>query len=268
MAMTSCGGPGTQVTPAAVLSGNWHLFGNFGQFMAPSFSMTIEVYGTEIDAQATYSVRCSASVGEGASGLTLNGTISPDGSFELSNSAGDSLQVVVQGQVPMVGAKTWSGSYAVTGAAGTSCPVQDSGSFDAVALPALTGVYSGMLSGKGLGSPNSIKVSLQLAQQPPASFSLTGSEKAVHLTPVNASISVHRTSCFSTGTTTTAANRTPSGYIAGDQFFTDLKMNNGSELQLTGQFADINELTIAVQVSEVSDGDCKGAFAQGTLTLQ
>jgi hypothetical protein len=269
--LTSCGGHNSSmpppINPAAVLNGNWHLFGNDGWSKPPAFSMTMGVSGSTIYGDADFFVACIGSLSEGASDAKFSGAIAADGSFKMTNSAADSLQMVIQGQVPAKGSNTWNGSYTITGASGSSCPVNDTGEFTASARPAASGTYSGTLSGPSWGKGFDGKFSTTLIQGAFTSQTFL-SGITDYYTPLSGTASMSGVPCFTTGQALNDPKSVPKDRRSGDVILLSYTMNDGSEVSFAGWFTDANETTLHVQNLIIATGKCATEYGSGTLTRQ
>jgi len=187
----------------------------------------------------------------------------------MSNSAFpiDSIQVSIKGQVPADGSTTWMGSYTITNAASdTSCTFNQSNSFVATAYPPLDGTYAGTIAGQ---SPDKgLTISAQITQEPLTLIPTSSSSLVRGLKiPLSGTIKVTGSLCFTSGTTTQGTAGSTSlpvlGQVDGDTFLLNYTMNDGSDLQLNGYFADSSESELYVQNAFVFGGKCNGILGGG-----
>jgi len=264
LGMVSCGGGNSPIVVAPPVAGgiqgNWHLLGGFGELKAPNFSLAIATNGNQIYGTGAVASICPGDPfgASGGFGVTLQGVIAADGSFAMKSAAGSTPTVVVNGKVPAVGATAWSGSYE-SKLTGGSCPFDDKETFTAARLPDLTGTYTGTLTGIGL---TGIGVTAKITQGTPVAGT-TISGATVYTTPLSASVTVSGTSCFTKGETIVPAAGEVST-VSGDYFDISLRMDDGSQLNLSGNFADVTGKTLLAN-SFVEVGSCKGDFWFGNL---
>jgi hypothetical protein len=271
LCLTSC----VQNSPISntVIQGNWNLVGEENPSQYPLLNLTLVASGDSLYGSGNIGVGCLSSSDVIREGFSFSGQIASDGTFVLTNSSLDSLQVAIRGRVPAAGSKTWAGNFSITSApAQTSCIVDDSGEFVASVYPALNGTYAGTITGQGFGS--GITVSTQVSQGSLSSTPVPGEGALVtpFYIPLNTTVTVSGSPCFSAGTN--APLTMPPSTLSGDSFLLSYVMNDGSNLQLSGWFTDPSESTLHVQIAGVigvagiTGGNCGGAFGSGTLIRQ
>jgi hypothetical protein len=243
-------------------------------------TLAIGVNENTIYGYGDVAVNCSNSGGGVGSSLSLSGPVASDGSFLLTNSAfpADTIQVSIQGKAPAAGSTTWTGSYTITNAAAQpQCTFDYSSNFVATAYPPLDGTYAGTFGDQNSGS--NLTVSTQITQ---GALTLTNSSSSLARgfnIPLNGTIAVTGSPCFTTGITTQEATGPTTipvqGWVGGNTFSLNYVMNDGAQLQLLGYFADSSESGLYIQLAIVFGGKCDGILGgggnstySGTLTRQ
>jgi hypothetical protein len=270
--LISCGGgKGTSSVPPpvlnpAVLNGNWLITGTFNDSSSQFLAISLGFSGNEGSAYGDFSFNCSNRAVISGYLMVLTGSVSSDGSFELSTPAGDLPGIVLKGQVPSSASAGFTGTYSYTGGTlgSSTCTLGDSGSFTATAYPAMSGTYSGTIYGQSTNP--SFQVSLKLSQ---GSFGPTPQDPGYvyFLTdtfPADVAATFSGTTCVASGTT----NSVTPGVMSGGGFVAHLTMNNGAVYLVSGFFTDSTEQTLIVQIDNTSGvGKCS-ASGVGTLTRQ
>jgi hypothetical protein len=254
------------------INGNWHIVGAQDLSPRPLLTLAIGASGNAVYATGDVGVNCANNGGGVGGSLSMTGQVGSDGTFVLSNSAFplNTIQVSVTGKVPAEGSTTWMGSYAITNAASdTTCTFNQSNSFVATAYPPLDGTYTGTIAGQA-PNPN-ITLSAQITQGSPTFDQTLSPMQQGFRIPLNGTIAVTGSPCFTSGTTTAGATGAPSlpveGSIDGEVFSLTYLMNDGSELQLLGFLADPTESTLNIQIAHVFGGNCDGTIpGSGTTT--
>jgi hypothetical protein len=262
---TASGASGCAVSGAA-LDGNWNIVGTgaLNSTGYPSLAFSLVAHGEQLYASGDMAVSCGPTGGGGGS-ITLTGQIAADGSFQLTQLAptgvtldGSFINVVVNGTVPAPGATSWSGSYSMQNAAGTTgCVTNNSGTFTAAPFTPFTGTYAGNLS----GTQSSIPFSFTVTQGAPAEFT-TGLGMQYYLS-VTGTVSVTGIPCFTQGSAIGSALN----QVAGNNVQLDYQMTDGSELIFSARLASVQSAMLDVVSVAILGGQCNG-FYSGTLARQ
>jgi hypothetical protein len=256
-------------TITSSLEGNWQLTGDRARQLYPLLSGMIHADGNDIRMVGEKFATCSGSTRLGAGGtLALTGRIAPDGSFTLDQQAAhNAVQVTIGGTVPSGSAKSWQGTYTISGSTGPNCNLDQSGTFTATPLPPVSGTFSG-----------SVRTSYSAAS--PARSSASGAERftatidqgpslthvlpvggAVSYLPLTGAIGVEGSPCFKHG----AAAISRYSVIEGKAVRVQFVMDDGSELSLNMSLADSTQQALLIQVAGVRGGKCDGQTFDGTL---
>jgi hypothetical protein len=269
--LVGCGSPGNLTASAspntAALNGNWYITGNRQLVQYPFITVALIVNGNQIYAVGDMVVTCTNWPGSANGGyFTASGEISPDGTFHLGNySLGGMptsahVQLEIDGSVPKNGSGTWSGTYSLADPTGyTDCLVNQTASFTATALAPINATYGGIL----IGSSGNLTVHATIAQV--AGVTVSGPGTAYSYLPLNGTITVSGSPCFTHGTSPSPNN---GGQIEGD--FADLGfvMDDGSQLWLEGFVTAPDEAGMNPALALVIGGKCNQNNYQGTLTRQ
>ena len=267
---------GSSPFSTARLDGNWHLTGQnfFATNALPSSSqgaflaMAIGVSGNTVYASGDSAVTCS-NISSGMGGtFWATGLITSNGSFTLSNSSvpQDTIQYTIKGTAPAAGASAWQGSYTlVNSSSSVNCTFNQSGSFTAAAYPLLNGTYTGALDNSStIAGAENIQLVVKVAQGEPTFTTAGTQDTAEFYIPLNGSITVSGTSCFTSGTMASGVG----SRISGDNFYMTFTMNDGSTLTLAGLYGDETETTLKVTALPFASGNSCYTGGGGTLTLQ
>jgi hypothetical protein len=263
--LIGCGASNTAFTPVSPsyssLIGDWYISGNLALKQFPVLAVTLIVDGNQITAQGGSWVGCSTGTSAVGGGFNLSGQVASDGTFQLSEPAGNlsSIQIAITGSVPAAGQSTWSGTYTITDLPGyTSCLVNQTASFAAVQFaPLNVATYAGTLTSQ-FGSVN---VSTTLTQGPVAVFTPLRGTPFEYM-PLAGTISIS-SPCNATGASTTAINR-----IEGDGSSLSFTMNDGSTALFNGEFGSYDESTMQFVSIAIRGGPCDGQGFGGVLTRQ
>ncbi len=271
-ALLGCGSRGSSPSPYASLNGVWSLAGNRALGKYPLLSLSLIANGTQITALGEMEVVCG---NQGQSGFTtraeaslnLSGQIASDGTFQLAPGGNltvpDSIKTVIHGTVPAPGQSTWSGTYSFTNAPGdTSCIVNQSAPFTALAVVPVDASYAGTLS-QFKPASGKISVSVNISQGPPAvSTSITGTP--IYYLPITGTVSVAGSTCSTRGSILEDQGNS----ITGDLLDLNVSMEDGSQVLLGGIFDGPDESGLQMATFQVRGGLCDGQIFAGTLTRQ
>lgn len=263
--LSSCDGRLLSFSNDASLGGNWHLVGQNAflgnPLQGPFLSLALDASGGTLYAEGDAFVPCSQGGGIGGS-IGATAQIASDGTFVLTNSADpiDSIHFTITGSAPAPGATAWQGTYMLVNNSNTNCVFNLSGSFTATAYPPFDGTYAGAITGSGLGT--GVSITLKVSQGAPT-LEMAGGRTHFYI-PLNSTIAVSGSPCFTTGTT---ASNWPSG-VAGDNFNLYYTMNDGSTVEVLGWFNGQTETTLEPANVLVFNGTCASANGSGTFTLQ
>lgn len=263
----------TLINIPITLNGNWSLAGARTPAAYPILATSLKVQGNQITGQGTVQIQCSPSTQ--INGIfSLSGQIAADGTFSATYSTPASpnsgYTVAVTGASPTANSPdTWNGTYTLTASltsAGsipvTPCAYSHSATFTATPIATLTGIYSGPAS-NGVFSPGlgtNAALTLQVAQQP-ATLVTYGTTTTSQL-PLIATLNVTGSSCFSSGSTASAP---VSSHIDGDAVTLSFLMNDGSQMEISGNLTDLTAASLAI-TSHVIGGSCANTISSTTLT--
>jgi len=246
------------------LNGGWMLSGSRAMNLYPLLSASLVVDGDQVTAVGDESVQCTNQPIPIEGGFQLTGRIASDGSFHLTDiGSSNSLQIAIDGKVPVPGETGWNGSYSITDLPGFApCTISEAAPLTALPLAPINGIYSGALSGT-LGQGN-VQVSASLSEGPPSIVAQPGGGEIGYL-PVTGSISVSGSACFTSGTAVESTDNLAEGDLL---LLLSLSMNNGSQAALTALYAAPDGRILQNVVIEAIGGQCNGQEFAGTLTRQ
>ncbi len=270
IAVGGCGGgmPAASAPPPVVpsnLVGNWLIAGSLPSLSAPvgtgvNLAMTFDVNGNKVVAAGFVILPCGSVRVSEEFGAVAVGTVAADGTFTAqfpTPTAGSlpSVSVSIQGTVPTASQGSWSGRYTVTNT-GFACSGTESGSFTAMPIQEVTGVYAGSLTltqlvTTGMATQTPVTMQVSLAQGGAFGSPVTGKGEYSEAT-LKGSIKVQGTTCFASGTVSTAI---PSA-VEGDRVLADFDMDDGSRMQILGTLEDVGASRVSVQLVQVSGGRC------------
>jgi hypothetical protein len=256
------------------LKGNWLVTGAVPT-MAPSVlaptqlgvTMTIDVIDGEVVADVSEIYPCSGSADVGVGTLPW-ATLAVDGSFSLQTpqTGGLGITASIDGKTPPTVGEDWSGTYSATNSNPGCAPF--AGTFTAVPIATVSGTFAGPAV---FAAPNSAvrqaaTLSMTLKQGGPASLDSSAASTGINsVNALSGTIAIQGQSCFSSGTASLG-----SASVAGDTFFLEFMMNDGSELLLTGSLADPTGSAILLDFTRVAGGACNdwSTPGGGRLTRQ
>ncbi len=285
-------GCGTGQQSTSPLAGNWLIVGSMPTFFPfpPSgtfnLAMTMDVVGENVTATSNEVISCSSTspvlsfgtveVGHEAGTIASDGAVSLETSQRGGAVAGPIL--TIEGKLPQDAGGEWSGSYA-NGNQVASCLPESTGRFTAIQFPLVNGTYSGQspVVPESTLKPISIQMKLQQGGPVPNANGLLKNS----LLGLTGSLEVQGVSCFSSGTfePTVAVNGITLlpdvttllpgvTLVSGNNIQVAARMNDGSTMLVSGQFADSSEKNLNVRQVAVVGGDCSGLYQPPTLTAQ
>lgn len=271
--LVSCGGslansPGDAANPNSAIEGNWHLSGQGSSWTKagpdPYIGAVLMMSEGTLYGRFNVAVRCSEGFGSFSAGVYAKGDVAPGGSFVLSSGSSVGLvtpvQLTVSGTMPPKGNSGWEGSYQIALSSPlSSCTYSGSGSFTATRYVPFEGTYTGTVQQSSMGT--AVSITLQVSQLSPT-LTFAGPTQFPEIAiPLNATVTVSGSTCFTSGTNTALSG----GGLYGDVFSTAVLMDDGSTMALNGWFADQTEAALQPVVILVKGGKCADAFVTATL---
>ncbi|GGA68933.1 hypothetical protein GCM10011507_20500 [Edaphobacter acidisoli] len=259
--LTSCG-TATAPVSGAGLNGNWNLVAD-SQLKHPPLSTTLTVNGNQITGGGFLEIQCQSGTPLiGGYSLAFTGTLAPDGTFHVTEPVADTVQVTIDGTVPVNNSSSWNGTYTINLAAASGCSLNQTETFTAVPFAPVAGTYAGAISGVQLGS--GVSASVQISEDIPQTIQSTNGSTRTRY-PLSGTISVQGSSCFKQGTTTGSLYLNE---IAGNFVTMGFVMDDGSNLTFYGPFTDMSETEINPVMFTVSGGQCANKSGGSDLTKQ
>ena len=250
---------------ASGLKGNWLVTTDLPIFPPLPLSqrsfglaMTLDVIQGQVVASSSHFYPCGNGSAVGGSGGLAPATIAADGSFTLQtvqlNGLLPTVFLSIHGSVPQTAGGSWSGSYSATNANAGCLPV--AGTFTAVPIQAVNGIFSGTgsLGPSGAVSLTPVTLAITLQQGGPASLDPPlGNSPVNSVNALSGTISIKGSTCFTGGTATT-----PHGSVFGNRIDAQFTMDDGSTLLLNGSVNDTEASTIVLTSMLVNGGSCNG----------
>lgn len=245
---------------STAINGNWNLSGSRdSRLESPRLILSLGVDRDKVLGMGSFQLNCFNRMGLGIT-LVLAGQIAADGTFVLMETKGaksnDSETMTIRGKIPEAGAGQWAGTYKFTKQTkyGKCSTGND---FVATKLPRLSGVFSGTLR---LLDRSELAITVDIRQG--ELVTLETPAGTVGRVPLQATMTLSGSDKFPSkrlNTDTSVANR-----IQGAGFFLDFPANNGRRITLYGDYIDVTEQNLRVQLR----GPGLDALAFGTLTRE
>jgi hypothetical protein len=266
----------------SALNGMWHITGARDPRQHPFLALSFAVNGDTVYGSGSLELTCSNKSGVVGTGVFVTGKIAQDGSFLLTSTKGEARigqQVSIKGKVPAEGATTWAGSLTIVYATARprpDCEFRLSRDFVATPYPALSGTYTGTITGPDLGGE--LTVSLKITQGQVTADDTFGPNESARpdepspalerfYTPLNATITVSGYRSFTAEAV--AVNRHKgANQIDGDRFRLEFPLEDGSTLTLNGWYPKISESTLVVVYNTLVNGRFTKEEGSGKFTRQ
>jgi hypothetical protein len=265
----------------SALNGMWHITGARDPRQHPFLALSFAVNGDTVYGSGHLELTCSNQTGLGTT-VFVTGKIAEDGSFLLTSTKGEARigqQVAIQGKVPAEGATTWAGSLTIVYANARprpDCEFRLSRDFVATPYPALSGTFTGTITGPDLGGE--LTVSLKITQGQVTADDTFGPNESARpdepsptlerfYMPLKASIAV---SGYRSFTAEAVAVNTHKGAnkIDGDGFRLEFPLEDGSTVTLNCWYPKISEPTLVVVYSTSVNGRLTKEDGSGKFTRQ